>query len=170
VIQGTTKLGMGSNADTVLFRMHRSYTEKAETRRRNGCATEEHEENVEDGKVGHDAVFLFVFGLMKGLVLIVSRWMICKTTDSSQRGNKFLSLGLVKGLDRESSTLDRVLSVVIVHDTGGACLQGHFGRIDFRLFVSFMHKTINTAGGAKNDNDGSATSILQTIVRSTSLT
>jgi hypothetical protein len=53
-----TQLGMGGN--TVVFSMHRSHTEKAETtRRRNSCAAEEQEESV-DGEVGHDAVFVVV--------------------------------------------------------------------------------------------------------------
>jgi hypothetical protein len=54
-----TKLGMGSN--TVLVSMYRSHTKKAETCRRNGCASEEQEENG-DGEVGHDAVFIIWFG------------------------------------------------------------------------------------------------------------
>jgi hypothetical protein len=48
------KLGMGGN--TKLFSMHWSRTEKAEMRRRDGCAAEEQEESV-DGEVGHDAVW-----------------------------------------------------------------------------------------------------------------
>jgi hypothetical protein len=47
----------------VLFRMHRSHTEKAETRRCNVGATEEQEESMY-GKVGHD-------GLVRRLVLIM---------------------------------------------------------------------------------------------------
>jgi hypothetical protein len=48
------KLGVRDN--TVLFSMHRRHTQKAETRRHNGCAAEEEEEGV-DGEVGDDATF-----------------------------------------------------------------------------------------------------------------
>ena len=51
-IMRMAKLRMGN----FLFSMHWSHTEKAETRRRRGCAAKEQEESV-DGEVGHDDIW-----------------------------------------------------------------------------------------------------------------
>jgi hypothetical protein len=56
--------------DNLLLSMYWSHTEKAETRRRKGCATKEQEESV-DGEVGHDDI-----GGSGKSVLIVPRWIL----------------------------------------------------------------------------------------------
>jgi hypothetical protein len=59
------KLGMGN----VPFSMHRSHTEKAETRRRNGCAAEEQEESM-DSEDGHDDDDVW-FGTVRYAIMVM---------------------------------------------------------------------------------------------------